>query len=166
MSNWSKDEYLRLLELYATEQYGSDNPIEDLDAWIPAEAPIKEKMKSSFNGCIDLTNCKRENIQDALYRNSNIKIGNFLIRITKHSGYIEDKVNLTMDISVWEDKQIVSNKRPCKIACKVNFAQDSRFETRPWTNSFRSGIGTKIPAETVVDVVKWLQAITRMTAFL
>lgn len=174
MNQLSKEDYLRLLEQYANDQYGNEDPILNIDdfqdAWIPAESPAKERMiTANAYGSIDLTNVKKEKIIEALYKCTNLKIGNFLIKITRYSGQ-PDKNNqgpdLTMDVSIWEDKFKTPSGNPCKMTYRVNFKKDTRFDTRPWAKLFGNGSASKVPNETVIDIIRWMQALNRMTAFL
>lgn len=174
MNPISKEEYIALLEQLADEQYGDDSTPEltiQEESWIPAEPYAKERMKAaSVNGTIDVTKFRKDKIQEALYKCVNIKIGIFLIRIEGYHGY-PDKLgkgtNLTMDIAIWEEKYTTPTGNPCKMTYRVDFFKDNRFYNRPWLNYFNTyGKAHNMPVETVVEVIRWLQAIKRMTAFL
>jgi hypothetical protein len=180
MNNVSKEEYLRLIEEYVNDQYGDNDGDEttlDVGAfeggWIPADPPAKERMKNALGGgssCIDLTTAKKDKISDALYKYHNIKVGEFIIRIEEYHGRpgkTGKTVNLTMDVSVWEEVYRTPSGTPCKMTYRKNFHQDNKFDKRPWLNYFsNSGDAHNIPADTVVDVIRWMQALKRMTAFL
>lgn len=177
--NISKEEYLQLIEQYANEQYGGEQDLSDTydiseDAWMPAESPNKENMLRALNsnrsGSADLTNVRKDKIQEALYKCTNIKVDSFLVRIERYSGE-PDKfgkgVNLTMDISIWEERYKTPSGNPCRLTCRMNLHKDDRFENRPWLHQFsQAGTACDIPVETVVDIIKWMQAIKRMSAFL
>lgn len=175
MTSISKEDYQKLLEELADQQYSMDeevdiNQIPD-DSWIPSESFAKEKMKqANQSGIIDVTKFRKDKIQEALYKYINIKIGIFLIRIDTYHGYPDKTgkgVNLTMDIGVWETKLKTPSGNPCKMEYRINLHKDNRFTNRPWLVYFNdSGEATHMPVETVVDVVRWLQALKRMNAFL
>lgn len=176
MGHVTKEEYLRLVEQYANEQYGSDVSDEytiSEDAWIPAVSEIKEKMAKALNsrsGCVDLTSVRKDKIREALYKCSTVKIGAFLIKIDEYWGE-PDKYgkgdNLNMDLSIWEERYRTPSGNPCRMTYRMNLHQDSRFTARPWLPLFnKSGTAYQVPVDTVVEIVKWMQAIKKMSAFL
>jgi len=74
---------------------------------------------------------------------------------------------LTMDITVYQEKYRTPSGAPCKMSYKMDFSQDDRFSNRPWITYFNTqGRAHNIPVETVVEIVRWLQALKRMNAFL
>ena len=174
MSAISKEDYLKLLEELSKEQ---DNPYDietypiPEDAWIPAESSAKEKMKPPNNtGTVDLINYKKDKIQDALYKFTNIRVGKYLIRIHNYNGYPDKKgkgANLSLDIEVWETAYTTPSGAPCKMDYNKNFHKDNRFRGKPWLHYFTvGGWACDIPVETVVDVIKWLQTVQKLSAFL
>lgn len=184
MSTITKEEYLQLIEQYANDQYGDRYDTEEgapyelgafiQEHWLPAESEAKEKMlvarNRNENGCIDLTTVKKDKLHDALYKYTNVKVSEFIIRIEEYHGKpgkTGKTVNLTMDIAVWEEVYRTPSGAPCKMTYRKNFHQDNRFDKRPWLNYFNnSGEAHNIPTETVVEVIRWMQALKRMTAFL
>jgi hypothetical protein len=169
--NITKEDYLKLLEEMSNNEEDLDNspPIED-ESWIWADPPVKDKIKiSNYHGVIDATKFKKEEIQDALYKCMNIQIGNFLLKIDKYHGFPDthgNGSNLTLDIQTWEKKYRTPSGNPCNMDFRVDLSKDDRFANRPWINLFNGCYGSKVPVETVVEIVRWLQAIKRMTAFL
>jgi hypothetical protein len=175
MTSISKDEYQRYLEELTDQQY-ADNDDADFysppeEAWIPAESEAKERMNFvNRNGSIDVTKFRKEKIQEALYKCINIVCGVFLIRINKYHGS-PDKfgkgTNLSMDISLAETKFKTATGQPCNMQFRMNLTNDNRFTNRPWLHYFSAyGRGTNVPVEVVVDIIRWLQALKRMNAFL
>ena len=67
-----------------------------------------------------------------------------------------------------EEKSRIFNGQPGKIIEKVNMAKDSRFYNKSWMKYFNNPIklGTKVPLETVADIVKYLQFVFKNPAFL
>jgi hypothetical protein len=50
---------------------------------------------------------------------------------------------------------------------KMDFFRDNRFSNCPWLSYFNSsGRAHDIPADTVVNIIKHMQMIQRLTAFL
>jgi len=177
MTNISKEEYLKLLEDLADDQYGTtdypeDNYVPD-EAWIPSESGAKEMIRfKNLHGKIDVTKFKKEQIQDALYKCMNIQVGDFLIKIESYHGY-PDKfgkgTNLTMDIEVWEKRYRTPSGAPCNMDFRIDWSKDNRFFTRKWLSYFGAGTrsaGINVPVDTVVEIVRWMQALKRMGAFL
>lgn len=174
MSTISKEDYLKLLEELSRDE---DNPYDietypiPEEAWMPAESHAKEKMKIvNHSGTIDILNYKKNKIQEALYKCMSMKIGRYLLKINEYHGIPNKKgetADLKMDIAVWEMKFTTPSGAPCRMEYRMNFHKDSRFATRPWLNLFSaSGMADDVPVETVVDIIKWLQVIQKIGAFL
>lgn len=173
MSPISKEDYIKFLEELTEQQYSDEDDTYTIpeDAWMPAESLAKEKMKIHDRaGSVDLLNCKKSKIQDALYKCTNVKVGSYLIRIHEYHGTpnkIGIGANLTMDIEVWETVYQTPSGHPCKMDYNKNFHKDNRFYGKPWLNYFSTvGVAHDMPVETVVDVIRWLQAIQKIGAFL
>lgn len=170
----TKEEYIKLLEEIADQQYNCD-PAEDMviadDSWIWADPPAKEKMKAHNGyGTCNAIGLKREKIQEMLYKYKNIQVGHFLIRISEYHGF-PDKFgkgkDLTMDIEIWERKFRTPSGNPCQMDYRADLSQDNRFFGRPWITLFAtSSSASHVPVETVVDIIKWMQAIKKLSAFL
>jgi len=176
MTSISKEEYLKLLEELTDQQYDSDEdePLNPPDeAWIWADPPAKEKIRiHNHHGVVDVTKCRKDSIQEALYKCMNIKVGDFLIKIERYHGY-PDKfgkgVDLTMDIEVWEKKYKTPSGNPCNMDFRMDWSKDNRFFGRKWLQWFDNGISSSaqnVPVDTVVDIIRWMQAIKKMGAFL
>ena len=172
MKPFTQDELLRLIEELTEKQYSDEIDIPDEDiTWIPAEPPAKEKIKlPSENGVIDLTKVKKEQIKDALYKCTTIKVGNFTIKITKYHGY-PDKYgksqDLKMDLSFWHEVYKTPSGAPCKMTYSFEIGKDSRFYNRPWLCYQVGNYSLKnVPADVVVEIIRWFQGVIKMTAFL
>lgn len=163
--NIDKEEYLKLLSEL-------DEPAEDIsdDSWFYADPPAKEKMLKAraFSGSMDCTNFKREQILKAIKSNCNLQVGPFSIRI--RGFYHSEKADKAyMSIDLFEKKTKTPTGHPCNMDYKVDVMKDNRFEGRPWAelfNNHRQGTAINVPIETVVEIVKWLQALKKLTAFL
>lgn len=177
MTPISKDDYLKLLEDLSNDQYGSDDYSDEQhipdEAWIPSESGVKEMIRfKNLHGKIDVTKYRKEQIQDALYKCMNIQVGEFLIKIESYHGQ-PDKfgkgANLTMDIEIWEKRYVTPTGRPCNMDFRIDWSKDNRFFGRKWLSYFSGGTRSSafnVPVETVIEIVRWMQALKRMTAFL
>lgn len=172
--NISKEDYIKLLTDLANDQYTSkdvEDTVKDMgDAWFPAESPAKERMIKSreFTGTVDCLNLKKDQIIAAINKNKNLSVGPFTIRIR---GFYTSEKNkdsfMTIDLYEWRTK--TPSGHECRMDFRVNVLTDSRFEGRPWLTSFNNsqiGKAYNIPLNTVVDIVKWLQVIRKLAAFL
>jgi hypothetical protein len=170
MKSLSDQEYLELLQKLVDQQY--DNAIDDYDVqkmeWVPAEPEIIEKIKVNHYGMIDLTNVKSSKIKEEIMKCANLKIGTFKIRITKYNGVPSQQGSqLCADIEVLEERTKTPSGQPCRMDYRIDFHKDNRFTGRPWLKYFSSGgYADNIPIDTVVDVVRWMQAIKKLIAFL
>ena|ERR1700676_3009441 len=170
MNSISKEDYERLLEQLSSDDQDLEQDIPE-DAWIPSEPFAKDRMKLHKSlGSIDATDLKKDQIQDALYSCKNIQVGNFSIRIESYHGYPNKQgkgTDLSMDIYLMEKRYKTPSGNPCNMDYKIDIYKDNRFTNRPWLHHFVAyGRAVNIPVETVVDVVKWLQALKRLPAFL
>jgi hypothetical protein len=176
MKTLSKEEYLEMLESLNEDQYGSDG--EDYvpdnyseEAWMPSVSPHKEKMfRTIRNGQLDITKYRKEQIKDAIYKVVNLTVGEFLIHITEYHGMpVRNKpqeTKLTLDIILYGTKYKTETGQPCNMQFKLDPKTDNRFAGKPWLERFSGCRADNIPVDTVVDIIRWLQALKRMNAFL
>lgn len=155
----TKEEYLRLIEEYVNGQYG-DKEDEDIKTfWMPSEPEAKSKIKPPNFGPDDLTNAKSEMIKMVIKNKTNLRIGPFMIVST---GKYESKTGKTISsIYIYEDKpnSMMTNK--------LDVLKDDRFSSRPWAKLFDSGRRAKnISSDDLFDIVRWLQAVQKLAAFL
>jgi hypothetical protein len=176
MTFLNKEEYLKLIE----EAYANEDDMEDYDiydsSWIPSESPAKARMEraraAGNQGVIDVLKYKKEQIRDALYQNANFQVGEFLIHVEEYHGLPSIKkmppnAQLTMDIAVMQEKNRTPSGAPCKMTYKMDFFKDNRFTSKSWISYFNSsGKAHNIPVETVVDIIRWMQALKNLTCFL
>jgi hypothetical protein len=169
MNMISKEDYLRLLQEVANAE-SNDLDDQDIpeDAWIPAESGIKEKMAAStYMGSADITKLKRAEIGAALLKYHHVKVGGFTIQIDKCRNGNNATTHLNLDI--WEKQYKTPTGNPCNMDYRVDFDRDNRFTTCSWLPLFttnKSGSGTNILIATAVDIIRWLQAIQRISAFM
>ena len=176
MTFLNKEEYLKLIE----EAYSNEDDVDNYDipdsSWMPSESPAKARMEraraASNHGIIDVLKYKKEQIQEALYQHVNLRVGEFLIHIDEYHGLPSIKkmpphAQLTMDIVIMQEKNRTPSGAPCKMHFKMDFFKDNRFTNKSWISYFTSsGKAHNIPVETVVDIIRWMQALRRMNAFL
>lgn len=168
MEKISVDEFLRLLQSISEEDYDDHNLNNDhqIEEYIESY-DIKPKFKANDNGIIDLTNIKKEKIKEQIHKCTNLKIGNFYLRITRYYMFpMPDGLPLSMDIKLSEEKTKTPSGNPCKMNYPVLMDKDSRFSNRKWSSLFYNGIANNISIDLVVDIIRWLQVITKYPAFL
>ena len=172
MDTLSQEEYLRLIEQLVEQQYDDLEASEDIE-WIPAESEIVQRLKlPDHNKVLNLTNIKKSEIEEQLLKCRNIRMGSFLIKISRYHGELAilghnaGEVDIGMDVCIYEEQECMHLNRTSKMTTKLNVCKDTRFDNRPWLKYFNSfKIGQNIPMDTAADIVRWLQAITRMSAF-
>lgn len=173
MSNFSKEDYLKMLEAMANQQY--DEPEESVvndvpdNAWIWGSSPLKEKlMFAKLHSTTDATNLHRDQIKKAVQNTRNIQVGHFSIKIKGY--YQSEKLgNDFMHIDVYERRSKTASGMPCNMDYKAELVDDKRFANRPWLTYFSKdspGTAKNVPIDTVVDIIKWLQALKKLTVFL
>jgi hypothetical protein len=171
MSSFNNQDYLKLLQEIVDQQYDDavdDYNINDME-WIPSEPEIKEKIhKASTNGMIDLTNVKSSKLKEELMKCTNLKVGNFKIKIKRYNAVPSQAgAQMTVDMEIWEERTKTPNGMPCRIDYPLILYKDSRFDKRPWLKYFNQGnFATNVPIETAVEVIRWMQGIHKLTAFL
>jgi len=173
MNTFTKEEYLALVEKLAEDHYGDDGdnePITEME-WIPSESDYARKVHLvNKDGTIDLITAKKDKVRKVLleYKYANLAIGNFLIRITNYHGKPNSKTgaDISLDISLYQKVSRTPNGGPCNMLNKFDVFRDSRFEGRPWLTHFNGYGAHKVPLETMVDIIRWIQVIQNLTAFL
>lgn len=171
MSHLSPQEYLELCEKLAEQYYNQDDDYSQTipeESWIPAESEAKEKLKRmlNHNGFIDLTNAKQSQIADKVHTSNNFKIGAFLVKVTKYRVDASGKTHL--DAIIYEEK-LVRNKffKDTKISVKVDPMKDMRFSSRNWAGYFKvDKKGMNVPIDEFPEIIRWIQAVQKMKAFL
>jgi len=160
MKHFTKEEYIELLEYLTNHQYDLEEPekLEEKIDCTPIEPRVKKKLLSNHN-LIDLTMVRREKLKDLILDHKNIIVGPFKISITCPRRQLTDTT--VFSISIWEEE------KGSKIIRKVDVQSDDRFGKREWKKYFsKFKTGNNIPEDDLVDIVRWLQAIHKLTAFL
>lgn len=161
----SEEEYLKLIVQLVEQQYNEPSlDGEVYEAWSTAESDIKKKIKSSNDKIIDASLYKKDKILESLYLCQPIKIGRFVIKISK---YEDNKEKTKMNIYIYEDKYYTYLGKTNEMLGKIDVLKDRRFVGSNWVSYFNQfKLGVNIPIEVVVDIVKWLQVIDKLVAFL
>lgn len=170
----SKEDYWKLIESAQEDDDDMMGMSYSEEAWIPAVSPAKEKMDAaraaSAHGMVDVLKYRKEAVQEAIYKCMNLQVGEFIIHIKRYNGHPKDKQfvgPLTLDINVMQERYQTPSGAPCKMSYKFDFFRDNRFTNRPWLSYFdSSGNAEEVPVETLVEIIRWMQALRRMNAFL
>ena len=169
MKSFTNEEYLALCTKLLEEQYDEaldDYNIEDME-WTPSETEVKVKReKANSNGMIDLSEVKSNLIKPQLFKCTNFKVGFFKLRIS-HFNEKESDDKAVFSVEVWEERHKTPNGMPCKIDFPMVFAKDTRFKDRPWLKHFQGGsFAYQMPIDTLVEVIRWMQIVKKLSAFL
>jgi hypothetical protein len=171
MSKLNKTDYLKLIQEYTDQQYGDaldDYNIAEME-WIPAEPEIKQKLTQPINNAtVDLLNVPSDKIKEEMVKGNYLIVGKFKIKVNRYQGTpTKDGTQLTMSIKVWEMMTHTPNGHPCKIDFPMHFHKDNRFNTRPWIQHFNAdGEAWAVPVDTMVEIIRWMQAVKKLSAFL
>lgn len=170
----TKEEYLDLVTKLVDEQYGKEidtEPVIDRGTLFKHKDDVNKKYRETpnTNTIINATDYKKEEIKTAILRSSNLRIGNFLIKIIKHNynSDDEDGMPMTYDLNIYEESACMYLNRPSKRLTKLTPSKDSRMDTRPWCQDFSgSDRSYGMSLDSLLDMTRWLQAMGKMAAFL
>lgn len=168
MTYFKNKDYLELLKDLTDQQYNDTiDDIEDME-WIPAESPAKNKIINSQNqAIIDLTNIKSNLIKDEILKYTNFKIGSFRTRIRRYLQQpSQNGAIMSIDLEIWEHQTKTPSGNPCNMDFPINMLQDNRFDKRPWLKYFVKNVAYSVPIDDAIEIIRWLQGIHRLTAFL
>lgn len=171
MKSLSDQDYLDLIQKLVDQQY--DDAIDDYNIdkmeWVPSEPEIKRKLhKANTAGLIDLTTVRSDKLKEEILKCTNLKVGPFKVRIKRYNGVPSQQgMQMTVDMEVWEERTKTPSGQPCRIDYPMIFVKDSRFKGRPWLKYFNQGnFGTNVPIDVAVEIVRWMQAVKKLSAFL
>ena len=168
----TKDEFLARINEAMEKEYSDDD-----EQWLADEElywqgiiadrieRLKNSKKTYRNGVINISNSSRDEIGKALTEYTNLVVEDFSIKIKKYSGSTTDNAQLKLDIVVWEKHKQTISGAGGNIDRAVIFAKDMRFKNCQWARYFKDNHGLNIPFETMVEIVKWLQAAKQLIAF-
>lgn len=174
----SMEEFAKLIKEIVEEEEQdlkySDEYFEK-SASTPSVYEILEKMGKSTkkvvqlsnkSGSIDVTNMKKEEISRYLNTRNEFKVGDFIIHVD--NGSKENHIN----IHILETQRKTASGFPCNMLVKKDVIHDKRFASCPWLSYFYGNYGVTrktaydIPVEELMNIIKWVKAINKMTAFL
>ena len=160
MKSLTNQEYIQLIEKLVEQQYGEkEEPVvPDDPIWVPADPEIKKKFKGPIQTCIDVSSIKNDKLKDIVLDYNNLIIGPFKICISK--GFSQTNNSNNVCLCIYEDKT-------SSMTYKVDVLNDTRFEGRPWRKYFTAfKRANHISIDELVDIIKWLKAIHKLTCFL
>jgi hypothetical protein len=164
MHTFTDEEFLALVQRLTEEQY-SDFVDYDLFDNDPREWAAKERVQLNPTGMMDLTNVKSARIREELLKCTNFRVGNFKLKVSR---YIASAANeqILLDVSAWEVRHKTPNGHPCNVDFSLWFDRDARFQDCPWLDRFDgSNSACDLPVEVVVDIVRWLQTVSKLGSF-
>lgn len=171
MKSLTDSEYLELLSKLVDEQY--EDALDEYDIqkmeWMPSEPEVKQKIhQASTSGMIDLTNVLSSKIKEEILKCTNLKCGVFKIRVSRYNGVPSQQgAKMCLDLEVKEERTQTPSGHPCRVDYPMNFHKDTRFKNRPWLKYFNEkGYASNVPIEIVVEIVRWMQAVKKLSAFL
>lgn len=161
----NKDDY--------SEQYAKRYDLLEEDAperksWVEVKPEIKEKLfRARKSGTTDLTHARSGAIKGLLFNHNNIKIYDFVIGITKYHGNLEsDKLELLVDISILKEEEKLFNGKITKWYKLFDITHDDRFADAPWIFHFSYNVAEEINADTLVEIIRRMQVVKKLSAFL
>ncbi len=169
MCSMTRDDYIKLYQELINDQYGSDDDLPENIEWIPSEPDIKKKISlPNVSGMIDLSDAKKAKILASIHKCSNLQVNDFIIKITSYHGKPNDKhdAEVSLNISIYENKKQIHLGRISNMVNKVNILKDTRFINRPWLQNFSSYGGQNISLDQLCDIIRWMQALKKMSAFI
>lgn len=177
ISGLSDSEYVDLLRKLSEQQYSETIEEDDYDVdpladvysgftdedYAPSFKPKRVTPNSSI--CLDLSKAPLATIKEKLHTTGNISIGPFLIRIKR---YDSSESGVKLDIDIMEERSRTYAGQVGKMTEKVNMTNDSRFSNKAWAKLFANPMkcGTKLPLDTVAEIIKFLQFVYKNPAFL
>jgi hypothetical protein len=140
------DELLR----YVSEQQagGDERDFHDiLDEMLEAETERKKGRAGQTidpDKCLDLTNTKGDQIKEELGKTDNVAVGSFLLKLGRSGDCFNPNLYEVLD----------------KLHQSIKWEKDARFASVPW-----KGEG-EVSLEKLVEIIRWLQIMTKMSIFL
>jgi len=177
MNSLTNQEYLELCQKLVDQQYDAvdiDNYNKGINKmeWIPAEPESKKRVRQD-TGIIDLTTIHSSKIKEQLLLKTNFRIGKFKIKINRYinNHYLIPKESPTIIenniVTIWEQRNRTPNGIPCNIDCALYLNTDDRFTGRPWLTHFKyKNISDNMSIDTIVEMVRWLRCVEKLSAFL
>lgn len=170
MKYFTDQEYIELCQKLVDQQY--NDVIDDYDffeiEYIPEKPEIKEKIiEVNSSGMIDLIHIKSDKIKEEILKYGNLKIGDFKIIISHYNEVLsQDGARLCCNLKIMKHQSQTMNGMPCNMDVLVNLQKDNRFNGRHWLKYFSNSFAYNVPIDTVVEMIRWMQCIKKLSAFL
>jgi hypothetical protein len=171
---FTEEEYLNLVRRLADEQYDQTDDFDPAEAFtVSAVDDLVEARKQRMqhqlkNGTIDLTKVKKDKLLSSLFKHNTIKVYDFTIRISEYHGEpSKTGANLSVTVTLYHERHKTElSGAPCNIVETFNIGKDNRFSTRPWLSYFTGCHGKRIPPDVLVEIIRWMQVVKKLPAFL
>lgn len=167
MKNITKEEYLKLLDAVIKEQQIEDLEV-NKDYLNDDDEPVKKPVRFNYvesQGVIDATEMTRDQI-DAVWKNQgNVKVGNFLLKVSTFAGTADSPYVL---FNIYDYERDEHGK---VTSTKIDIKSDIRFTDVAWKsylekpNNFLKIALVNAPLHITFDVIEWLQKLDRLGAF-
>jgi hypothetical protein len=173
MKQFSLEEYKNLIDDHYSNQYGER--IESYEEGDYAEIKdiehfqeIKCRKFDFSNSIANVTDVKKNQLRDYIEKYRYFTIGDFSIRINSLTDekFSVSRFGKRASVVIYEnisDKKIPENYRKLH---KVNPLKDDRFVDCEWIVNFYNSNGYNIDIETMVEILKWLQCLSKLRVFL
>ena len=163
-----KDKYKELIHRFYKEQYGddeADNPIvtdyENINDYMKSKIEKRKHIPQLHNP--NLTDVPTSQLKSLIERAMIIKVGEFTVSLNRENitdGYTSYKATIQE-----ASYTITGFGHRMKKTKNVTINKDIRFEGFNNKKYFLS-IGEKLTLDEVIDLVKWLRAVTKLAAFI
>ena len=148
-SKINKSDYLAMIHDAYEAAYGQDEKV--VFSETPQAIAAKERLLNAAKRNItDMSAMSRDEILEKLPSSCWITINRFVVQI-----YAMDKNLMSLSIS----------EEVSKIHRKLDPKRDMRFDQAEWREFFASKMAVRMPLERVVEMVRWLQSISRVVSF-
>ena len=170
MNGLSNEEYLELITRLTKEQYDDAEPMAQPDPFERGlrqlERAVKAKLKIPANSQykIDASDFKLDQIKPILTQTDKIQVNNFTVDVISRP--LSDKGEYQLNILIWEKRFKTPSGNPCNIDYRILVNKDKRFATRKWAEFFKGSYSGVVSVDTVVDIIRWMQMLKRLPAFL
>lgn len=167
------DEFLYLAKRYVEEQYHTDEDVgeylpDDLEGILSEAQERKERMeRRSYQmqeAILNLSDADEEAIEHALASAKNFKVGDFVIKIKKYR--VDQNKNIFLAMDIYEEKLKITHFGSNKMPERVNILKDCRFQDCTWIVHFKYMANQDIPIKTGIQIIRWLQAVGRLPAYI
>jgi hypothetical protein len=173
MKQFSLEEYKKIIDDHYNNQYGER--IESYEEGDYAEIKdikhfqeIKCRKFDFSDSIANITDVKKDQLRDYIQKYRYFTIGNFSIRINSLTDekFSVSRFGKRASVAIYENinnKKILENYRTLH---KVNPNTDDRFVNCEWIGNFHNSNGYNINTETMVEILRWLQCVSKLRVFL